>query len=290
VNIYKTSFYFASGLAILLLNKIRYAARGYRDARPFSPAEVKKSVEYDRGVVDIFEEFLSDYCKSKHPFSDKTVLELGPGPDIGVGALLLDKGARKYTAFDVNPLMDSTPTEFYLELAKDLELDETKRQLALFEKRKSDRLVYVADPAFNIRKVGEKSVDLVVSMAAFEHFVDPLEALRQLTTVVRDGAVLCAEIDLMTHSRWIREADPNNIYRFPRPLYRLLNYSGIPNRVRPETWERLMAELGWQDIRIIPRLRLDSTKLSHSLRGLSRSVGDSDMSVLTCILLARKLH
>jgi hypothetical protein len=59
-----------------------------------------------------------------------------------------------------------------------------------------------------------------------------------------------AEIDLKTHSRWIRDHDPNNIYRYPDGLYDLFWFRGIPNRVRPHQYEAAFARHGWRDIQV----------------------------------------
>jgi hypothetical protein len=44
--------------------------------------------------------------------------------------------------------------------------------------------------------------------------------------------------DRQTHSRWIREKDPNNIYRYARWFYRLFYSSGQLNRVRLAEYAR----------------------------------------------------
>ena len=69
---------------------------------------------------------------------------------------------------------------------------------------------------FNIVSAfGESTIDMVFSQAAFEHFDDIESTILQLNKVCKSGATFVAEINLKTHSRWIRDKDPDNIYRYP---------------------------------------------------------------------------
>lgn len=90
--------------------------------------------------------------------------------------------------------------------------------------------------------------DIVVSNAAFEHFDDVERTVSPLQQVVRPGGVALIGVDLQTHSRWIRERDPNNIYRYPESLYRLFSFPGQPNRLRPQAYRTLFERHGWQDV------------------------------------------
>jgi hypothetical protein len=47
----KEALYFLAGLAILLMNKIRYAIKGYQTPRPFDLSNIAKAIEYDYSVV-----------------------------------------------------------------------------------------------------------------------------------------------------------------------------------------------------------------------------------------------
>jgi hypothetical protein len=55
-------------------------------------------------------------------------------------------------------------------------------------------------------------------------------------------------IDLQTHSRWIRQKDPINIYRYPQWIYRLFAFRGIPNRVRPYQYKAACERHGWSNV------------------------------------------
>jgi len=74
--------------------------------------------------------------------------------------------------------------------------------------------------------------------------------------------LLVADIDLMTHSRWIREADPNNIYRYPKWLYDLFYFPGIPNRNRPGDYQAAFERNGWPRVSVEAALQLEPGKVS----------------------------
>jgi SAM-dependent methyltransferase len=135
---------------------------------------------------------------------------------------------------------------------------------------------------------GEATVDLVFSQAAFEHFDDIDATISQLSTICKPGAILVAEIDLKTHSRWIREKDPNNIYRYPNYVYNIFWTRGFPNRIRPFQYKETFERFGWTDISITPLKKLNGHDSSYS--GMNKTFTDNKnkMEYLSIMLCARK--
>ena len=115
-------------------------------------------------------------------------------------------------------------------------------------------------------------MDLVFSQAAFEHFDDIDATVAQLTAVCKPGAVIVAEIDLMTHSRWIRDKDPNNIYRYHERVYRCSTSAGSPTAFVPIATERAFERNGWSDVTTTPRLTCGDHRSGAS--GMSRVFRD----------------
>jgi hypothetical protein len=109
----------------------------------------------------------------------------------------------------------------------------------------------------------------------------------QLARVCRPKALFAAEIDLQTHSRWIRDADPLNIYRYPDPLYAAMRFAGSPNRLRPSDYEKLLAAHGWSEVHLYPRRVLDPSYVGRVEPTLAaRFRGDLErlgwLSVVAC--------
>ena len=140
-----------------------------------------------------------------------------------------------------------------------------------------------------VSSIGKSEIDLVFSQAAFEHFDDIKMTISQLSKVCKPGAVLIIEIDLQTHSRWIRDKDPNNIYRYSERIYNIFWFRGIPNRVRPFQYRKAFEHHGWTDIEMKPLKKLDTNK---SYSGLNKTFSHSEnqMEYLSIIICARKIQ
>ncbi len=88
----------------------------------------------------------------------------------------------------------------------------------------------------DISTFGPNSVDLIFSHAAFEHFDDIDATFQKMSDIARPGCKLVSMIDLKTHTRWISDKDPLNIYRYGDLISSLLKFRGTPNRVRPHEY------------------------------------------------------
>ncbi|HEU4620455.1 MAG TPA: methyltransferase domain-containing protein [Gammaproteobacteria bacterium] len=287
-------FYYVAGLGFLALAKAKHLVHGYSTPKTIGASEVDRCVEYDLRVVAGWLDHLRRY--SSEGIDGKDVLELGPGSDIGTGIVLLARGCSTYNACDVHDLAASASDVFYERLFERLEdgdgvadLRDLEREVAAARRGMPSRLHYVVRKDFDlVETFGKSSIDLVVSQAAFEHFDDVEKTVEQLDQVCRPRARIVAEIDLMTHSRWIRDKDPNNIYRYSPRVYDFFHFRGSPNRVRPFQYQHAFERRGWTNVTITPltttqgRARLES--------GLSPLFANekSRMDVLTFVLCATK--
>ena len=289
------TFFYIAGIGFLALAKARYVLKGYSSPKPFSISETEKCIEYDISVVEHWLAHLQKYTQCDNYIAGKNVLELGPGSDLGIGIYLLSKGCSQYYACDVNDLMRYTPDIFYEKLFVKLKstnskakVDFLKRQLDEAKKGNQSNLKYMVLNDFDIvSALGKSAVDLVFSQAAFEHFDDIDATVTQLSTVCKPGAIVVAEIDLKTHSRWIRNKDPNNIYRYSSYVYNTFFFRGIPNRVRPYQYKEAFERLGWTNVLITPLAILNN----HDSRcsGLNKSYTDdkNQMNYLSIMLCAK---
>ena len=288
-------FHFCAGLGFLALIKAKSALFGYKTPRTFGIEDFKRAVDYDANVVERWLDHLRRYT-GKNDISGKTVLELGPGADLGVGLLLLSRGAARYNSLDVNNLVESVPDALYEELFARLEktghrnTDELRRQLTLTRSRKNDRLNYIVTRDFDVTVFGKNTVDFVFSQAAFEHFSDMEQTVAQLSGIVKRGAVLIAEIDLKTHTRWIRDADPLNIYRYGDFFYNLFACPGSPNRLRPVDYRRMFEKNGWVNVRTSPVIKLEEEYVAKVGPSLSKRFrgAEGEIQHLSVILSATR--
>ena len=222
-----------SGAAVLAINTVRNAMRGYRRPRPFSAEDQDRAHEYDVEVVDRWARFTD--------IAGLDVLELGPGPDLGTGAELLARGAASYVAVDAYPLARTVDTAFY----------------ERFRPEGAVGLDYVVCPFDAIGNRLDRTFDLVVSNACLEHVPDVPLVFAALHGLLRPGGRMVHLIDAQTHSRPLRMRDPLNIYRFGDRTYAsLAKYPGAPNRLLADDYVQLATDCGLTGVEIIERRSL----------------------------------
>ena len=92
---------------------------------------------------------------------------------------------------------------------------------------------------------------------------------------------------MKTHSRWIRDQDPNNIYRYSNALYEAFWFRGIPNRVRPYQYREIFEAHGWIDVSIIS---LDQVAGHHNGIKVDEQFRDArnQLELLSVLLCAKK--
>ncbi|MDH5570635.1 MAG: class I SAM-dependent methyltransferase [Gammaproteobacteria bacterium] len=291
--------YWLAGALILPINKIRHVMEGYTTPRTFGMSEYDRAVDYDFSVVKSWQLYLDYYLGKTTSLEGRSILELGPGADLGIGLILTAKGAKRYNSLDVNNLVKSVPNEFYDTLfdristtidTPSMPIEELKSQLEATKNGNNDKINYICDESFNFNHFDKEGIDLVFSQAAFEHFDNIPETFSQLTKIVQPDAVLIAEIDLSTHTRWIRDRDPNNIYRYPEWFYNVCKFRGSPNRLRPNEYKTILEDLGWNNVKIIPRICLSSEYVEQSESGLTKKFSnkESHMEQLSVILCATR--
>lgn len=256
--------YKALGLGFMVLAKAQNLLRGYRRPRPYDTSEVERTIGYCRHVVTEWMDAYGQYTgQTAPPLTEKRILELGPGPDFCNAVILLSKGAASYASLDAFELALSTPRELYQRLYETLQLDPRIREELAAEldntlargacdeiKSGEGRIRYAVRPDFDLVKAfPDDHFDLFLSNAAFEHFDDVERTLRQMTALSHPGSQLVISIDFKTHTRWICDKDPLNIYRYSDTLYGVLSFKGSPNRVILPRYVGMLESLGWRDIR-----------------------------------------
>lgn len=294
---YDKKILFVLGLSLMIANKIRHSFAGYISPRPFSHVHIEKSVNYCIDVVQNWVEILKEYTHQLHPFQNKSVLEIGPGPDLGTGLTLLSLGANMYTAVDKHQFISQAPKEFYEFLLEELRrfpfYDKAETACrAFFNGESVKQFRYIHAPAFPHRfpSLNEK-YDVLVSQAVLEHFSETelLLFFKQIKQNLRSNTTIVHEIDLSTHTRFLRDIDPLNILRYPDSIWNVLRFDGSPNRLRMNNYRSILEGLGYRKIACYPlrMLNLDYVdKISNSLYKRFHKVPGEDLSVLSFYLLA----
>jgi hypothetical protein len=290
-------FIFIVGFILRIINKIRHSLIGYTSPRPFSSAQdMERSVVYTLKVVRDWEEALKRYLGSEFPFKNKHVLELCPGPDLGTGLVILALGAQSYTAIDKYKLISRTPLNFYRALFRQIEdfpaFEKAQKALPKFQEQGScEDCHYIYDPCFSLNNLSPLKYDILVSQAVLEHLDDVSKTFKILKAKLSIKSIMVHEVDLGTHTRWIRKADPLNLLRYSDRIYELLKFGGSPNRLRISDYRRILAKLGFANIEARPLVITADEyikKVRSALNKRFRCYAPKELRVTSFQLLASK--
>lgn len=205
--------WFAIGAGLAVANTVRHRLLGYTRPRPFGRDDLERTIDHVLGVVERWQ-------RSGLDPRDRRILELGPGPDLGTGFVLVALGAASYTAVDRFPLAVNDNAPLYAALADRLGVDVAATR---------QRMQYVVG-AIPMRGDLSPSFDAFVSNAALEHIADIPSTFAWMQSLGAPGAIHVHLVDAQTHMRWVRPRDHWNILRYPGWMYRLMTFPGAPNR------------------------------------------------------------
>jgi SAM-dependent methyltransferase len=295
-TIYNQNILFLIGLFLRTINKVRHTLIGYKTARTFSPDKVEKSVTYCLNVVKNWEKALINYTGNLSPFTSKNIIELGPGPDLGTGIIMLASGSKSYTAVDKNKLINSTPPVFYnilLSRLKELPGYEKAKNAVdnILEQRFDEDFCYIHDSSFNLESVPDKKYDILVSQAVLEHITDINKVFEILSHKLRPNSIMVNEVDLGTHTALIRDLDPLNLLRYSDSVWNLLKFDGSPNRLRAADYRNILKQLGFTKINICKLKVLVEEyveRLKPYLSNRFKNYSDEDVGIKSFYLLATK--
>jgi hypothetical protein len=260
---------FTVGLAMGAANVVRHRLRGYVTPRPFAASDVTRTVEHALGVVNRLT------MHGSIDWTDKRVLEIGPGSDLATGAVVLDRGASRYQAIDLFDNRHQAAPELYPALANVL-------QHPVGE----DRLEFCQTAFPHLPDVSGEW-DLIVSNATLEHIEEIPALFRRLAELASPTARMVHHIDAQTHMRWIKERDPWNILRYPPLLYdRVLRFPGAPNRLLSGDYLCAARSTGWSAATICGDLEAEEAYLRRTRLARRFRRTDGDLRFLTFTLIA----
>jgi SAM-dependent methyltransferase len=197
------------------------------------------------------------------PLAGLRVLELGPGHSVVPGLLLYAHGAALYVGADSFPIAGRSSALYrrarqHLALRPVLVPHEDLAPRRAEALRRFDEAVDLSkdEAVFARGKVEwrypvdaatlpfeDASFDLVLSNAAFEHFLDPVSAARESARVLAPGGVGIHQIDLRDHRDFSK---PLDFLRYEEAAWRALNQDMVcyTNRLRREGFERAFTGAG----------------------------------------------
>ncbi len=210
------------GQLACILNAVKNR-RTYSKPRMFSESLADRSIVYAKSVVERWK-------SSGISFAGKNVLELGPGPDLLVGAILIThEGAASYTAVDRFELVATSNPSFDRFVA-------STSMSAAEVRSKIDYLVGDPSQGFSPRY----AADVVVSSACLEHVPNVELLFSAVRAVSAPGARHAHIVDPKAHMAWFNHKDPWNALR----VWKYYSFPGSLNCIPASSYVRILERQG----------------------------------------------
>lgn len=230
-------------------------------AVPYVPE--KNAVTY---VQDVFENS-SQRISSRRPLTG-SVLEIGPGGNLGALLMYLAAGCDRGVAFDLVPLVTD--------------------QQALYEDLNPDaaelvkRIEYRTGEPIEQSSLPDNSFDIIFSAACLEHVAAPSTALRAIHRLLKPGGVTTHSIDLRDHRDDF--ADPLAFLRHSERTWRAATSRRlVTNRWRASDWQRGFEAAGFADVTLETHEQVTITEAMRSQ--FHRSFQSKDLTDLGTLIV-----
>jgi len=291
-NYLKQNFYYFLGLFIGLSSRLKKFVLRLNSPRPrmLPLSDYKKNLDYDRGILNT----LRELSGGLDIFSDKRILEIGPGPDLLLGLLALESGAQSYSAIDYFPVL-SAPLSFYENLKKDLRAPQALRAVdqvcSSLSENKPINSPEIKYQILGIEKLDEteNKYDFIFSKDVLEHVDDLNSAFRAMRSSLASGGRMIHKIDFQTHTSFIQDKDRLNFLRYSDYIYnRFVKFRGGPNRLRLPEVIALAKANGFEVETIRIDKQMEVNELKQSKRFLSeyyRNLDDNSLLPLSAWII-----
>lgn len=215
------------------------------------------AAESVRYIQQVFSDFLHFGQLETSDFAGASVLEIGPGDNVGVLLLFLVHGAGRAWAVDKYYALRDPETErqIYLELRQGLSVEMRQRfdeivdlqhgQVRFDTSRLS--VVHGLDAGKLEQALADASVDLVLSRAVLQEIRDITPALCALDRVLKPGGRMIHKIDLRDHGMFSALGfHPREFLTISEGVYRWMSDDGKHNRKMLDYYRAQMKELGYE--------------------------------------------
>ena len=223
-----------------------------------SSGAIETEVSDTLGYINrTFDDYLKYSDISIGDLRDKTVLEIGPGDNLGVALKFLAAGARKVVCIDKFLSKCDPKYEHHIYKALRNNLNDYERAniddaINLRNDRTEinpDRLLYVCGVGIEEgRKLFEpESFEFIVSRAVIQHLYDIDLAFSAMDTLLTHGGYLIHKIDFRDLGMFSSFGfNPLTFLTIPKSVYKLMTYnSGRPNRKLLNYYRQQMHTFGY---------------------------------------------
>jgi SAM-dependent methyltransferase len=231
---------------------------------------VERSADYIRHQLADYQQYGG---LGPEQIAGRSVLEIGPGDNLGVGLMMIAQGARQYTALDKHKTHRDPAKEREIYQSLRAQLDEAAR--ARFDAAldlsgdgiawKEDRIRAVyGTPAERADEVLSGPFDIIISRAVLQEIPAGEKLFAALNKLLAPGGYSVHKLDLSDYLLFSANGHhPLEFLTVPEPIYGLLNR---PSRRHLDFYRRQMERFGY-------RYRI----FIASLIGISPGAGDHEL-------------
>ena len=263
-----------------------------------SEEETPQSIaNYFRKCFDDYLDVLEVPASERGKFLEgKHVIEYGPGDLPAVAILMVAFGAESIVCVDRFPLVRiSLTNQRVLDLML-ASLDAPQRERAKQCFRVAGDYASGLNPErirYQIHPKGLSGMkawaDLLISRAALEHVNDLDATFEDMRQAMKPQAWSVHQVDLKSHG--LHRLNPLDFLTWPAWLWKLMyGYKGFPNRLRVDSYRRILHRMGMKIIGLKPTLLASQEDIQairpHLCRSF-RTVSDVDLSWLGFWLVFR---
>jgi SAM-dependent methyltransferase len=259
--------------------------------------EVNGSALYNFGIYNFYSALWREHGKGAR---EPSILEIGPGANLGQGMLFVATGARKYTGLDLykDPELQNRYSYLaayeLLALAKPgkirlkaAEIFTVKGEEVVFN---PGRMQYLSPRQSYDIGLPDGSIDYVYSHSVFEHISDPDRTNVAIFKVLRKGGVSAHHFDMRDHSDFSR---PLEFLKVDEPAWKArfteANAYLYTNRRRLSDFVRSIEAAGFKLVRVERKERVPmSEEIRRTLHSDFQKYSLEDLAVVSALIVAEK--
>jgi SAM-dependent methyltransferase len=160
---------------------------------------------YNMAVVNRYKQTIDAYLGS---IDGLTILEIGPGRNLSVGAIYVLAGAQRYYGLDIykDPNFDDLePLKSMIELSRlqrgllQHPVESVLRHQGRSLELDREKVVFLYPHLSSDIPLPNNAIDFVFTNSAFEHFLTPRETIAAIYRVLKPGGITAHKIDLRDH-------------------------------------------------------------------------------------------
>jgi hypothetical protein len=255
-------------------------------------ADAERAQRDAKYALDIAHSYVEQMPEGRAFLAEKTIVEFGPGINLGTALILACWGARQVTVCD--RFQVSFQHNYHVPVYKaiiDLLLKESSAvnisPLRTVLERGSHITPELRSEACALEELAERypcTFDISLSNAVFEHLYHPLQAFNSLYSCMSQGSRGYHQVDFRDHRDFTKPLEYLLIDEFSFHVMMRDRHCECGNRLRPHQMRSMFENAGFSQVEFYPNMWAEPTYLEDFIPRL-RASGMSSYSHLDTDLL-----